>query len=91
VPWRRWRFVRDGFGRIVSIRSATDPWWDQDFLRDPEVREFFAEVDRRHDAAERKRRGVPELTNEERAAEQEYRDHAEASLRARFAWRRRRR
>lgn len=42
---RRWRFVRDEHGRIIQIRSSKDPFWDSEWLRDPEVQAFFHEKD----------------------------------------------
>ncbi len=46
------RFQRDADCRIVAVRSASDPWWDLDFLRDPAVKSYFAERDRQHQERE---------------------------------------
>ena len=47
------RHVRDPVdGRILSIRPASDPYWDTEFLRDPLVRLFFASLDRAKDEAD---------------------------------------
>ncbi len=91
MPWRRWRFVRDPDGRIIDVRRADDPWFQLDFLRDPEVQDFFREVDERHDAAERKRLGIPEPTAQQREEYQRCLNRERAALHARLLARRGRR
>ncbi len=87
MPWPRRRFVRDPDGRIVDVRRADDPWFQLDFLRDPDVIAFFRAKDRIWDRAH----GFPAPEHDDGDEHQEQIEHRRAAVHARLLARRGRR
>ncbi len=79
---RRMRYQRDPFGRIVAIRSASDPYWDTEWMWRPSIRAYLEALDRAVRRADWSAAGFD--PDEMEAHEQRRQDALRGRLRGRF-------